>query len=65
MTEKPFKEIMYCPITERNEEVFFYVVQVQGKPMLRFMGCDHQFHESNAECQICHKEAFQKLINRT
>ena len=49
MNNRPYREIMYCPITERNEEVFFYKVQHEGIAKLWFRGCDHQFHESNEE----------------
>lgn len=65
MSNRPYKETMYCPITKRDEEVFFYEVQDQGQVKLWFRGCDHQFHEDNKECQSCHRDAYQKLINRT
>lgn len=65
MNNLPYKEIMYCPITERNEEVFFYEVQHGGIVKLWFRGCDHQFHESDESCKNCQKEAYQKVINRT
>lgn len=65
MNNRPFREIMHCPITDKNEEVFFYEVEHEGQQKLWFRGCDHQFHESNIVCQNCHKEAYQKLISRT
>lgn len=65
MSERPYKEEMYCPITKRIEEVFFYEVLDQGEVKLWFRGCDHQFHDDNEQCQICHQGAYQKLINRT
>ena len=65
MNNHPYREIMYCPITERNEEVFFYEVLHEGVVKLRFRGCDHQFHEPNEECRNCHNEAYKKLITRT
>lgn len=65
MSNRPYQEILYCPITKRDEEVFFYEVLDQGEWKLLFRGCDHQFHDDNEECQVCHREAYQKLLNRT
>lgn len=63
MNNRPYREIMYCPITQRDEEVFFYENKTKGE--LVFMGCDHQFNGCSSECKSCCEEAWQKVINRT
>ena len=64
MSNRPYKEEMYCPITKRNEEVFFYEVIDEGIPKVEFRGCDHQYHRGVDVCEVCHREAYQKLIHR-
>ena len=51
-----------CPISHREETVFFHEVSVDGKYCLRFDGCDHQFSDCE-ECKTCHKLAYEKLID--
>ena len=63
VSDRPYREKMFCPIRNIEEEVFFYEVNINGKWYLEFKGCDHQFHACD-ECENCRKEAYQKVISR-
>jgi hypothetical protein len=54
---------MYCPLTNKEEEVFFHEVSTSDGYRVRFDGCDRQF-SSCEECEECHKHAYQKLISQ-
>lgn len=54
---------MYCPLSSREELVFFHEVPMPDGCRVAFDGCDH-LYSSCEECEACHKAAYLKLIKQ-
>lgn len=59
---KQYGVFIPCPISHREEAVFFHEVSHEGKYYLSFDGCDHQFSDCE-ECRSCRKLAYEKLVS--
>lgn len=56
---------VHCPISNTDDYVFFYPIEVDGKWYIdinSFNGCDHGWHSCN-ECETCKTKAYQKVFN--
>lgn len=62
--QKPYCEIVFCPISNRKEEVFFYEECIDSRYYLKFNGCDFNWHKGDLPCEECRETAYNQLINR-
>lgn len=62
MADYPVK--MYCPISRREENVYFHPVQIDGEWYVdpnSFNGCDNNWHLCE-ECENCKAAAWKKIF---
>lgn len=63
MSKRPYTVVMQCPFSNVKEEVHFYEELFDGQMYLKFYGCDNGWCACD-ECEACHNNAYNEIINR-